>query len=177
MMYKAAGCCLLALALAACGPGNDDVLNQETIDASESAPIAPEPEAETEPAPAPPPAIPPSEAEMGNEAGDNLAEPIVSGPRSTIPAAFHGRWGEGDDDCSGIGPRWVEISPKLLSFPDMSGQLLRVEGDFPQRFIAIFGYQTEDQRWRERDQLVLTGSSNSLVLASRDGRFTYQRCR
>ena len=142
---------LLALTLAACGgPSEEDVLTAEKIRASESAPELPDVELSENPEP--PPAPP---------------EPAAGGP---IPAAFQDRWGQTPADCRPGGG--VIITGDTVMSRESVGRLVEVVGDFPERFIGIFEY---DDAERE-EELVLTGSSNTLVRIAGGQRYAYRRC-
>ena len=173
----------LALALAACGsPRDEDKLTANSIRASESAAELPEINLSEnpEPQPAPPPAAEPVNdmANMvENEAvGDELG-PLPSG--EPIPAAFHGRWGVTVEDC--IDPRRdgseaVVIGATRIDLPDASGRLAQTLGNFPERFVGMFGYNGDSGRWSQKEELSLTGSSNVLVRDADGERFRYRRC-
>ena len=173
----------LALALAACGsPKDEDKLTADAIRASESAPELPEINLSEnpEPQPAPAPAVEPANdvANMAeNEVVPDELGPLPSG--EPIPAAFHGRWGVSVEDC--IDPRRdgseaVVIGPNRIELPDARGQLLQTLGNYPERFIGMFGYNGDAGRWAQKEELSLTGSSNVLVRDADGERFRYRRC-
>ena len=173
----------LALALAACGsPKDEDKLTADAIRASESAPELPEINLSEnpEPQPAPAPAAEPANdvANMAeNEVVPDELGPLPSG--EPIPAAFHGRWGVSVEDC--IDPRRdgseaVVIGPNRIELPDARGQLLQTLGNYPERFIGMFGYNGDAGRWAQKEELSLTGSSNVLVRDADGERFRYRRC-
>jgi hypothetical protein len=173
----------LALALAACGsPKDEDKLTADAIRVSESAPELPEINLSEnpEPQPAPAPAAEPAN-DVANMAGNEVAPdelgPLPSG--EPIPAAFHGRWGVSVEDC--IDPRRdgseaVVIGPTRIELPDARGQLLQTLGNYPERFIGMFGYNGDAGRWAQKEELSLTGSSNVLVRDADGERFRYRRC-
>lgn len=173
-----AGVCLVALALSACGSKNGDVLTEDAIKASQSAPEFPDAQPDNEPEPAPPPAaINGLGPEIGNEGTENEMVPAPPPEMAAIPPAFRGHWGMTPEDCSGPnGETHVEIGPDRLTFYEPIGRLRQVLGNYPERFIGVFDYSGEGLRWTERNQLVLTGSSNTLIIISKEGRDTYRRC-
>lgn len=168
---------LLVLALAACGgPSDEDVLTQEKIRASESAPQLPDVELSEnpEPPPAPPPPVveEPVDNAVENLVDEDPLAPVTDGP---IPAAFQDRWGRVPADCRPgdvIGGALVIGSDRLMTGQAV-GRLVEVLGDYPERFIGMFEY---DGLERE-EQLVLTGSSNTLIRIADGQRHAYRRCR
>ncbi len=168
---------LLVLALAACGgPSDEDVLTQEKIRASESAPQLPDVELSEnpEPPPAPPPPVveEPVDNAVENLGDEDPLAPVADGP---IPAAFQDRWGRVPSDCRPgdvIGGALVIGSDRLMTGQAV-GRLVEVLGDYPERFIGMFEY---DGLERE-EQLVLTGSSNTLIRIADGQRHAYRRCR
>jgi len=174
----------LALALSACGgPSDEDKLTPEAIEASQSAPEKPDIALSNnpEPEPAPAPAPPANEMDNGMMEGDNSMtddEPMPPGT-APIPAAFHGRWGVTVEDC--VDPRRdgseaIVVSANRLELPDASGQLLQTLGNYPERFIGMFGYNGDRGRWAQQEELSLTGSSNVLIRDADGERFRYRRC-
>ena len=171
----------LALTLASCGsPKEEDKLTAESIEASQSAPEKPDialsNNPEPEPAPAPPP--PANEMDNGMAEGDNAMDPAPPGT-APIPAAFHGRWGVTVEDC--IDPRRegsqaIVVGATRLDLPDASGQLLQTLGNYPERYIGMFGYDGDSGRWAQQEELSLTGSSNVLIRDADGERFRYRRC-
>jgi hypothetical protein len=168
---------LLALSLSGCGgPSDEDVLTDEKIRASQSAPQLPDIELSENPEPPPAPVVEQPLAneignEMGNELIDNAVVPLADGP---IPAAFQARWGTVPADCRPgevLGNALV-ITPDTLMSGESVGQLTQVTGDSPERFTGLFEY---DGMERE-EQLVLTGSSNTLIRISGGQRYAYRRC-
>ena len=174
----------LTLLLAACGsPQDEDKLTPESIEASQSAPEKPDialsNNPEPEPASAPPPTA--NEMENGLADADNAMTGEEPAPPGTapIPAAFHGRWGVSVEDC--IDPRRegseaIVVSANRLELPDASGQLLQTLGNYPERFVGMFGYNGDSGRWAQKEELSLTGSSNVLVRDADGERFRYRRC-
>lgn len=166
---------LLVLCLSGCGgPSDEDVLTDEKIRASQSAPELPDIQLSDnpEPPPAPPPAVEePLANELGNELIDNAIEPVAGGP---IPAAFQARWGTVPADCRPgevLGNALV-ISADTLMSGESVGRLSQIVGDDPERFVGIFEYDGEERE----EQLVLTGSSNTLIRISGGQRYAYRRC-
>jgi hypothetical protein len=168
---------LLVLCLAGCGgPSDEDVLTDEKIRASQSAPELPDIELSDNPEPPPAPVVEePLANEIGNELGnelvDNEVEPVADGP---IPAAFQARWGTVPADCRPgevLGNALV-ITPDTLMSGESVGRLTQVAEDSPERFSGIFEYDGSERE----EQLVLTGSSNTLVRISGGQRYAYRRC-
>jgi hypothetical protein len=171
--------CLLALVPTACGSSNDDVLTEDAINASQSAPDYQEAQADLEPEtqqnmPADgslnlandASAVGPANAEMP-------AEPIVA----TIPPEFLGLWGMSAQDCaSGDQDRALEISEKDLLFTDRVGHLRRILDSTPGHLTGVFGFEDQNRRWISREQLLVTGNGTGLVRASDEGRSVYRRC-
>jgi hypothetical protein len=166
---------LLALALTACGgPSEEDVLTDEKISASQSAPQLPDIELSEnpEPPPAPPPPVEtPATNELDNAVEVDPLAPVADGP---IPAAFQARWGTKAADCRPgdvVGGGLIVRSDSLMSAESV-GRLREVVGDEPERFTGVFDYDGIERE----EQLVLTGSSNTLVRIAGAQRYVYRRC-
>jgi hypothetical protein len=169
---------LLVLSMSACGsPRDEDVLTQEKIRASESAPELPEINLSENPEP--PPAAPPKEEPTLNEA-DNAVENGVENAveietQGSIPPAFQALWGKVPSDCrpgTVVGTGML-VSEDALLFADSATSLLGVLGDYPQRFAGRFG---DENGFEQREELVLTGGGNVLIRTSGGQRSTYRRC-
>lgn len=166
---------LLVLCLSACGgPSDEDVLTEEKIRASQSAPELPDIQLSDNPEP--PPAPPPVEEnlvanELENELVDNAVEPVADGP---IPAAFQARWGTVPADCrpAEVLGNALVITPDTLMTGESVGRLSQVVEDSPERLVAFFEYDGQERE----EQLVLTGSSNTLVRVAGNQRYVYRRC-
>ena len=104
---------------------------------------------------------------LENEVEVDPLAPAAGGP---IPAAFQDRWGQTPADCRPGGG--VIITGDTVMSRESVGRLVEVVGDFPERFIGIFEY---DDAERE-EELVLTGSSNTLVRIAGGQRYAYRRC-
>ena len=162
---------LLALTLAACGgPSDEDVLTEEKIRASESAPELPDIQLSENPEPPPAPPEPePALNELGNELGDNVVEAGVPG---NIPPAFQGLWGVAASDCRAgevSGNAILLTSNQIISEVSVStlqGVLADSPGNFDGRFAGEDGYET-------RESFSLGGGGNRLT---RNGGTVYQRC-
>ena len=105
-----------------------------------------------------------------------------AGPATTIPAAFHGRWGMVPADCTstrGDAKGLITIGPDSIRFYESVARLTKVTGDYPENFTGTFAYTGEGMTWTRTENLKLTGSSNTLIRSESDppGRFTYTRCR
>ena len=165
---------LLALCLPACGgPSEEDVLTEAKIRASQSAPELPDIQLSDnpEPPPAPPVVEEPLANELDNVLIDKEVEPIADGP---IPPAFQARWASAPADCRPgevLGNALV-ITPDALMTGESVGRLSQVVGDYPERFVGLFEF---DDTLSE-EQLVLTGSSNTLIRISGGQRYVYRRC-
>ena len=166
---------LLALTLAACGgPSEEDVLTQDRIRASESAPELPDVQLSENPEP--PPAPPEPEQLEVNELDNALveneveADPLAPTADGPIPAAFQDRWGQTPADCRPGGG--VIITGDSLMSRESVGRLVEVAGDFPERFIGLFEYDGVERE----EELVLTGSSNTLIRIAGGQRYAYRRC-
>lgn len=166
---------LLVLALSACGgPSDEDVLTEDKIRASESAPELPDIQLSEnpEPPPAPPEPKEPEVNELDNAALENVVEIETQG---TIPPAFQDRWGRVPSDCRQgdvVGTGMLVTEDELI-FADSTASLAGVLGDYPERFQGRFVVEGGGE---SREELVLTGSSNVLIRTSNGQRFTYRRC-
>lgn len=167
---------LLVLTLSACGgPSEEDVLTPDKIRASESAPVLPDIELSENPEPPPAPPAPVVEQPLLNEMDNGmLADPLAPVEEGAIPAAFRDRWGQSASDCgaSEVVGNALVITGGSLRSGESVGRLQEVVGDYPERFTGIFEY---DGQQRE-EQLVLTGSSNTLVRITNNQRAVYRRC-
>jgi hypothetical protein len=167
---------LLVLSLSACGgPSEEDVLTPDKIRASESAPELPDIQLSEspEPPPAPPPPVDePILNEADNVVDENAVAPEGEGP---IPAAFRDRWGRVPADCrpGDVVGSGLVISADSLMSAESVGRLAETVDDDPERFTGVFEY---DGQQRE-EQLVLTGSSNTLIRIADGQRYAYRRCR
>jgi hypothetical protein len=166
---------VLALFLASCGsPSDEDVLTPDKIKASESAPELPDIELSDnpEPPPAPPVTEQPEVNELENVA-DNGVIPI--GVPGTIPPAFQDHWAMAPSDCRqgevvGTG---MLVTEDAIILAGSAGSLQGVLGDYPERFEGRFAFQGAGEL---REELILTGSSNTLVRVSGGQRLVYKRC-
>jgi hypothetical protein len=168
---------LLVLCLSGCGgPSDEDVLTDEKIRASQSAPQLPDIELSENPEPPPAPVVEQPLAnevgnEMGNEVIDNEVEPVADGP---IPPAFQARWGTVPADCRPgevLGNALV-VTPDTLMTGESVGRLTQAVTDAPERFVGLFEYDGTERE----EQLVLTGSSNTLIRITGGQRYAYRRC-
>jgi hypothetical protein len=173
-MKRLAAASLLALCLMACGgPSEEDVLTPDKIRASESAPELPDIQLSEnpEPPPAPPPVEEPVANELDNAVDENAVMPDVQGP---IPAAFRDRWGTSPADCRPgevLGTALI-ITADTLMTGESVGRLQDIVGDYPERFVGVFEFDDQERE----EQLVLTGSSNTLIRISGGQRYAYRRC-
>ena len=53
------------------------------------------------------------------------------------------------------------------------GRLVEVVSDYPERFTGVFEYDGQERQ----EELVLTGSSNTLIRIAGGQRHAYRRCR
>ncbi len=170
-MKPIAAASILLLTLSACGgPSEEDVLTPEKIRASESAPILPDVQLSENPEPPPAPPPQPEEPllnEVGNEVEDEAPPPDIEG---MIPAAFQDRWGRTPADCREGGG--VTISGDSVMSGEAVGRLVEVVGDSPERFTGLFEYDGVERE----EQLVLTGSSNTLMRSVGGQHYVYRRC-
>lgn len=178
-MKPLAAATLLLLCLSGCGgPSDEDVLTEDKIRASESAPQLPDIQLSENPVPPPAPPVveQPVLNELDNAMLENEVEPDPLAPvvEGAIPAAFQDRWGRTPEDCRASGPgNGLIISGNSLVTAGSVARLEQVVGDSPERFVGLFEF---DGQARE-EQLVLTGSSNTLVRISGGQRYVYRRCR
>lgn len=175
-MKKIAAASLLILALAACGgPSEQDVLTEEKIRASESAPELPDIQLSENPEPPPAPPEPEPEPEnelLLNELGNEVENEVIeAGVPGIIPPAFHGLWGVNPSDCrvGDISGNAIMITGDQILSATAVGSLQGVLDDSPGRFAGRFAYDGGEER---REQLTMSGGRNLLV---RDGA-TYRRC-
>jgi hypothetical protein len=166
---------LFALSLAACGsPSDEDVLTQDKIRASESAPELPDIQLSENPEP--PPAPPVTEQPELNELENAVENEIIpAGVPGSIPPAFQDRWGMVAADCrqGGIVGTGMLVTADEIILADSAGSLLGVLGDYPERFEGKFAFEDAGE---QREELVLTGSSNTLIRVSGGQRLVYRRC-
>jgi len=165
---------LFALTLSACGsPSDEDVLTEDKIRASQSAPELPDIQLSEnpEPPPAPPPKPEPVLNELEN-AVENVAEIETQG---SIPPAFQALWAQVPSDCrqGDVVGSGMLVSEDALIFADSAASLLGVLGDYPGRFAGRFG---DENGVEQREELLLTGSGNVLIRTSGGQRTTYRRC-
>jgi hypothetical protein len=171
---------LLVLALTACGgPSEEDVLTPDKIRASESAPQLPDIQLSENPEPPPAPPAPeqPEINELDNAVMENEVEidPLAPVEEGAIPAAFQDRWGRSSADCRPgdvIGGGLV-IGGASLRSGESVGRLVEVVSDYPERFTGVFEYDGQERQ----EELVLTGSSNTLIRIAGGQRYAYRRCR
>lgn len=165
---------LLVLTLTACGgPSEQDVLTEEKIRASESAPVLPDIELSENPEPPPAPPTTNEEEPVLNELENMVEEDAVieAGIPGTIPPAFQALWGVNPSDCRAgdvTGNAIMITGDQILSAGSV-GTLQGVLDDSPSNFVGRFAYDGEEDR---REQMSLAGGRNILV---RDG-VTYRRC-
>jgi hypothetical protein len=179
-MKRFAAASLLVFSLIACGgPSEEDVLTPEKIRASESAPELPDIQLSENPEPPPAPPAPeqPTLNELGNGMMDNAVEvdPLAPAAEGAIPAAFQDRWGQRPADCRPgdvIGGGLVISGDSLMSGESV-GRLVEVVSDYPERFTGMFTYDGQTRQ----EELVLTGSSNTLIRIAGGQRYAYRRCR
>ena len=174
-MKPLAAASLFILCLTACGgPSEEDVLTPDKIRASESAPELPDVQLSEnpEPPPAPPEPEQPALNEADNAVMENEVEPDPLAPTAegAFPAAFRDRWGQRPADCDSGG---LVISGDSLSTGVSVGRLVEVTGNYPERFMGVFDYDGEERQ----EELVLTGSSNTLIRIAGGQRYAYRRCR
>ena len=178
-MKRLAAASLLVLCLAACGgPSEEDVLTPDKIRASESAPELPDIQLSENPEPPPAPAEPeqPVLNELDNEMMANAVEvdPLAPAAEGAIPAAFQDRWGQRPADCrqgDTIGGGLVIGGDSLMSRESV-GRLVEVVSDYPERFTGVLEYDGQERQ----EELVLTGSSNTLIRIAGGQRYAYRRC-
>ena len=171
---------LLALSLTACGgPSEEDVLTPDKIRASESAPVLPDIQLSENPEPPPAPPAPEQPVLNGldNAVVENEVELDPLGPTAegAIPAAFQDRWGQQAADCrpgDTIGGGLLIGGDSLMSRESV-GRLVEVVSDYPERFTGVFEYDGQERQ----EELVLTGSSNTLIRIAGGQRYAYRRCR
>ena len=172
----AASLLALPFALAACGgPSDEDVLTADKIRASESAPQLPDVELSENPEPPPAPAAPkpPEVNELDNAMLENEIEtdPLAPADSGAIPAAFQDQWGQRAADCRPGGG--LNIGGEILASRESIGRLVEIIDDAPERFAGTFEYDGVERE----EELVLTGSSNTLIRIANGQRTAYRRCR
>ena len=65
------------------------------------------------------------------------------------------------------------VTEDEIILADSSGELRGVLGDYPERFQGRFDFEGAGE---QREELVLTGSSNTLIRTSGGQRLVYKRC-
>lgn len=165
---------LAILLLSACGgPSEEDVLTQDKIRASESAPELPDIQLSDnpEPPPAPPPSVQPELNELDNAIEENLVEIETEG---SIPPAFQALWAMVPSDCRAgdVAGTGMLVTSDAIGFADSVGELAGVLGDSPRRFAGRFEYDDGSER---REELTLSGR-NVLVRTTGGQSVTYRRC-
>lgn len=168
---------LLVLSLSACGgPSDEDVLTEEKIRASESAPVLPDVELSENPEPPPAPPEPVEEEPTLNELDNAVENEVIeAGVPGTIPPAFQALWGVTPSDCRAgdvAGNAIMITSDQILSAASV-GSLQGVLDDSPGSFVGRFAYEGEEDR---REQLSLSGGRNVLVRTGGGQSTTYRRC-
>ena len=122
--------------------------------------------------------LPPDESSAANVANGAAAAPAAT----AIPAAFHGRWGMVEGDCTstrGDAKGLINVTGDTITFYESRARLTRVTQNAPENFTGEFAFTGEGQNWTKSQNLKLTGSSNTLVRSESDpdASFTYRRCR
>jgi hypothetical protein len=165
---------LAIMLLSGCGsPSDEDVLTEDKIRASESAPELPDVQLSDnpEPPPAPPPTVQPELNELDNLVEENLVEIETEG---SIPPAFQALWAMVPSDCRAgdvVGTGML-VTADSIGFADTVGELRGVLGDAPRRFAGRFEYEDGTER---REELALS-SRNVLIRTTSGQSFTYRRC-
>ncbi len=133
--------------------------------------------------------LPPDESSAANVA--NGAAPAVAAeqvPVTTIPAAFQGRWGMVEGDCTstrGDAKGLMVVGRDSIRFYESVARpaQLTLVGD--RRIDGNYSATGEGQTWTMLMQLVLSGDRNSITRTVDEGdsapspggnRFTYRRC-
>ena len=122
--------------------------------------------------------LPPDESSAANVTKGAPAVPAGT----MIPAAFHGRWGMGEGDCTstrGDAKGLITVAGDAITFYESRARLTRVTQDAPENFTGEFAFTGEGQTWAKAQNLKLTGSSNTLIRTDTEpsASFSYQRCR
>ena len=109
-------------------------------------------------------------------------ENAAAAAAAAIPAAFHGRWGMAEGDCTstrGDAKGLITITGDTITFYESRAKLGRVTQNAPENFTGVFDFTGEGQNWTKEQNLKLTGSSNTLVRTETEptASFTYRRCR
>jgi hypothetical protein len=165
---------LFALALSACGsPSDEDVLTEDKIRASQSAPELPDIQLSENPEP--PPAPPPTPEPALNETENSVENVVEIETQGSIPPAFQALWAMAPSDCrqGNVVGSGMLVSDDALIFADSAASLLGVLGDYPGRFAGRFG---DESGFEQREELALTGGGNVLTRTSGGQRSTYRRC-
>jgi hypothetical protein len=158
---------LLAVALAACQQSANDsniAIDNGTADATSA-----NAEIETLP-PSDSPSAP--EANMA-DAGNAVATPAAA----VIPAAYRGRWGMVQDDCTstrGDAKGLITIADKTIRFYEATATLKEQRPAVATSFSGQFGFTGEGQTWEK--VVTLTRTGDTLKRADDEGSATYKRC-
>ena len=120
--------------------------------------------------------LPPDESSVAN------VEKAAASSAVAIPAAFHGRWGMVEGDCTstrGDAKGLITVTGDTITFYESRARLTGVTQNAPENFTGEFAFTGEGQNWTKSQNLKLTGSSNTLVRTETEpsASFTYRRCR
>ena len=155
--------CLPLLTLAACqaAPQENAVNDMEAANQAE----APIKEIET---------LPPNETPVADNALPAEDETAVT----TVPAAFHGRWGLVPADCTstrGDAKGLMIVDAESLRFYESRAVPRNIVVEAPERWTAQLDYSGEGQTWSERTTMSLSNAGKTLARRA-DGVWTYTRC-
>lgn len=120
-------------------------------------------------------ALPPSETQLTNAAG----EPVATAPAAAaIPAAFRGRWGMVPADCTstrGDAKGLMTIEAERIRFYESRAVPTDLKVESPERWTAVLAFEGEGQNWTERTAMTLGDGGQSLTRTAEQS-FTYRRC-
>lgn len=99
---------------------------------------------------------------------------------TTIPAAFHGRWGLVAADCTtknGDEKGLMTITSDRLAFYESRATVAGLELVSPSEVKADLSFSGEGQTWAERTPLVLGDNGNTLTRTTEGQTLRYTRCK
>jgi hypothetical protein len=101
-----------------------------------------------------------------------------SSDATSIPAAFHGRWGMTPEDCTstrGDAKGLLVIDATTMRFYESRAIPRNIEVRGPNEWRADLDYSGEGQTWSEKTIVTLSNGGKTLRRMA-DGPWTYQRC-
>jgi hypothetical protein len=102
-------------------------------------------------------------------------------PISSIPAAFHGRWGMVPNDCEpgrADAKGLMTISADKLAFYESRATFAQLRQVTPNQLTGSLNYDGEGQHWTKQTTLTLQDAGKTLIREEADpaGAQTYSKC-